>query len=107
GWSADYLDPKNFLFTLLSTNTSMNNGDYRSQTFDALMHDSDIERDPKLRAELLAQAEQHMLNDLALTPVYFGVTRNLVSTDVRDWIANSVNINRTRWLWLRRARASA
>ena len=107
GWSADYLDPKNFLFTLDSTNTSMNNGDYKSHTFDALMHDSDIERDPKLRAELLAQAEQHMLNDLALTPVYFGVTRNLVSTDVRNWIANSVNINRTRWLSLHRARASA
>ena len=107
GWSADYLDPKDFLFTLVSTNTSMNNGDYKSHVFDALMHDSDIERDPRLRARLLQDAEQRMLDDMAVAPVYFGVTRNLVSTDVRDWIGNSINVNRTRWLWLHRARASA
>ena len=107
GWSADYLDPKDFLFTLVSTSTSMNNGDYESAIFDALMHDSDLERDARLRAELLAQAEQRMLNDMAVAPVYFDVTRNLVSTDVQDWVPNNVNINRTRWLWLRRARAAA
>jgi len=107
GWSADYLDPKDFLFTLVSTNTSMNNGDYESHVFDALMRDSDIERDPGLRARLLQGAEQRMLDDMALAPVYFGVTRNLVSTDVRRWISNSINVNRTRWLWLQRARASA
>ncbi len=106
GWSADYLDPKDFLFTL-DGDTSMNNGNYESAIFNALMHDSDLERDTKLRAELLEQAEQRMLNDMAVAPVYFGVTRNLVSTDVQGWVPNSVNINRTRWLWLRRARAAA
>ena len=107
GWSADYLDPKDFLFTLVSTSTSMNNGDYHSHVFDALMSDSDIEHDPRLRAQLLEDAEQRMLDDMALAPVYFGVTRNLVSTDVRNWISNKVNINRTRWLRLNRGPATA
>ena len=54
---------------------------------------------------LLVQAEQMLLDDVAVAPVYFGVTRDLVSTEVRGWVSNNVNINRTRFLSLDRTAA--
>jgi hypothetical protein len=40
---------------------------------------------------------------VAFAPVYFGVSRNLVSTSVKNWIDNPVNINRSRFVSLDRS----
>jgi oligopeptide transport system substrate-binding protein len=98
GWVADYRDPKNYLFLFESTTTDMNYGTYSNPKFDALMDRSDNTRDPKVRAGLLAQAEQIVLDDVAIAPVFFGVTRDLVSPQVKGWISNNINVNRTRFL---------
>ncbi len=104
-WSADYRDAKDFLFLLDSTTKDLNFGRYHSRLYDTLLERSDMERDPALRAELLQHAEERMLDDMAIAPIYYGVTRDLVSTEVKGWIGNDVNINRTRYLSLQRARA--
>ena len=106
-WSADYLDAKDFLFLAASTTKDLNFGRYRNPVFDRLLQQSDSEHDPALRAEMLEHAEQRMLDDEALAPVYYGVTRDLVSTEVHGWIDNPVDINRTRYLTLRRAMSTA
>lgn len=106
-WSADYRDAKDFLFLLNSSTKDLNFGGYRNSLYDALLEHSDLERDPALRAELLQHAEERMLDDAAIAPIYYGVTRDLVSTEVKGWIGNDVNINRTRYLSLKRAPATA
>ena len=106
-WSADYLDAKDFLFLAASTTKDLNFGRYRNPVLDRLLQQSDSEHDPALRAEMLEHAEQRMLDDEALAPVYYGVTRDLVSTEVHGWIDNPVDINRTRYLTLRRAMSTA
>lgn len=105
-WSADYLDAKDFLFLLDSSTTDLNFGGYSNELYDGLLMHSDIERDQTLRAELLQSAEQRMLDDAAIAPVYYGVTRDLISTEVKGWIDNSVNINRSRYLSLHREPAT-
>ena len=105
-WSADYLDAKDFLFILESTSKDLNFGDYKSSLYDGLLAHSDLERDPTLRGQLLQFAEQRMLDDVAIAPVYYGVTRDLISTEVKGWIDNTVNINRSRYLSLQRAVAT-
>ncbi|HVU21509.1 MAG TPA: peptide ABC transporter substrate-binding protein [Rhizomicrobium sp.] len=102
GWVADYRDPKNYLFLFESTTTDMNYGTYSNPKFDALMAKSDNERNAKARSEYLAQAEQVVLDDAAVAPVFFGVTRDLVSPQVKGWISNNINVNRTRYLSLNR-----
>jgi oligopeptide transport system substrate-binding protein len=52
---------------------------------------------------MLGQAEQILLDDAAVAPVFFGVTRDLVSQQVKGWVSNNVNINRTRYLSLDRS----
>ncbi|HVZ92176.1 MAG TPA: peptide ABC transporter substrate-binding protein [Rhizomicrobium sp.] len=103
GWVADYRDAKNYLFLFQSSTTDMNYGNYANAKFDALVAQSDNARDPHLRERLLEQAEQIVLDDAAIAPVYFGVTRDLVSPQVKGWISNNINVNRTRFLWLDRA----
>lgn len=107
GWVADYRDAKDYLFIWQSSSRDMNYGQYSNPKFDALVEKSDNERDPAVRARLLEQAEQVLLGDVALAPVYFGVSRNLVSTQVQGWVDNDINVNRTRYLRLDRSRLTA
>jgi len=106
GWAADYRDPKNYLFLFERTTEDMNYGAYSNPQFEALVDASDNSRDVHARAQLLEQAEQILLDDAAVAPVYFGVTRDLVSPQVKGWIGNNINVNRTRWLSLDRTVAT-
>ena len=102
GWVADYRDPKNYLFLFERATEDMNYGGYYNPKFETLVAQSDNTRDVAARAQMLQQAEQILLDDVAIAPVYFGVTRDLVSPQVKGWISNNVNVNRTRWLKLDR-----
>jgi len=104
-WVADYLDPKNFLMLGATGSGLLNNGAYSNPKFDALITRSDTIPDAAARGECLAEAEQILLDDAAFAPIYFGVTRTLVSPAVRGWVDNALNIHRTRWLSLDRSRA--
>ncbi len=103
GWVADYRDPKNYLYLFQASTSDMNYGGYVNPKFESLVAQSDNIRDAHARAAVLGQAEQILLDDVAIAPVYFGVTRDLVSPQVRGWISNNVNINRTRYLSLDRS----
>lgn len=102
GWAADYSDPKDFLFLFLSSTTDLNYGDYSNAKYDTLVARSDQIQDLAQRTAVLEAAEQQLLDDMAIAPVFFGVTRNLVSQDVKGWVDNSMNIHRSRWLRLDR-----
>jgi oligopeptide transport system substrate-binding protein len=106
GWVADYRDAKNFLFLFQTSTVDLNYGDYSNTAFDYLMAQSDLQHDPVERIAILEAAEQMMLDDVAIAPVYFGVTRNLVSTDVKGFVDNNVNYHRSRWMSLDRKPAS-
>jgi oligopeptide transport system substrate-binding protein len=107
GWVADYRDARDYLFLCQTASKDLNFGGYSSAKFDSLIAQSDRMRDPAQRGLLLQAAEQTMLDDVALAPVYFGVSRDLVSPAVRGWINNPVDINRSRYLSLDRSRALA
>jgi oligopeptide transport system substrate-binding protein len=102
GWYADFRDAKNYLFIWQSTGGDMNVGKYSNPHFDALVDRSDFERDVAVRGRMLAEAEQMLLDDAALAPVYFNVSRNLVSPQVQGWRPNDLDVHRSRYLRLNR-----
>jgi oligopeptide transport system substrate-binding protein len=104
GWVADYRDAKDYLFVYQTSSRELNFGRYSSTTFDRLMDQSDRERDPARRTRILEAAEQTMLDDVAVAPVFFGVSRDLVSPAVGGWVNNPLDVNRTRYLSLDRSR---
>jgi oligopeptide transport system substrate-binding protein len=102
GWYLDYLDAKDVLFLAQTSSKDMNNGLYSNPRFDVLVDKSDYIRDPAQRAVVLQQAEQIMLDDVAFAPVFYAVSRNIVSKQVRNWTDNDINVHRTRYLSLDR-----
>jgi oligopeptide transport system substrate-binding protein len=104
GWVADYDDPLTFLALFRSDTGAQNYGDYHNPAYDKLLDAADAEPDAKRRSALLAEAEQILLNDEGVAPLYFGVSRSLVSPKVTGWVDNLENWHRARWLCVKSAR---
>lgn len=97
-WYADYNDAMTFLGILKSDTGAQNYGDYNNPTYDALLTASDHEADAARRAAILAKAEQTMLDDEAIIPLFYVVNRALVSPKVTGWVDNVARIHPTRWM---------
>lgn len=82
-WSADYLDPQNFLSLLLSTTGSENRIDYSNPQYDALCAKGDtmVGNDTE-RLKLYAQAEDMVLQDAPFIPIYIEKDAELISPRV-------------------------
>ncbi|MFI4933365.1 MAG: peptide ABC transporter substrate-binding protein [Caulobacterales bacterium] len=103
GWVADYNDPKTYLDLMKSGTGQQNYGDYSDPKYDALLNAADLEPDINKRAKLLAQAEQIMLDDANVAPLYNSVNRNLVSPRVTGWTNNALDVHRALYLCLKDA----
>jgi oligopeptide transport system substrate-binding protein len=101
-WYADFNDPVTFLGLLKSDVGAQNYGDYKSPAYDALLLAADKEPDDAKRAAILQRAEQTMLDDEGMAPIYFIVNRNIVSPRVTGWVDNAENFHRARWLCVKR-----
>jgi oligopeptide transport system substrate-binding protein len=101
-WYADFNDATTFLGLMKSDTGAQNYGDYKNATYDSLLAAADREPDATKRAEILAEAEQVMLNDEAMIPLFFVVNRNLVSPKVTGWVDNVENFHRARWLCVKK-----
>ena len=101
-WIADFNDARNFLFLLMGGNNGKNYARYSNPAFDALILQSDREKDPARRGALMAEAEALVLNDYPWVPLYFRVTSDLVQPYIKGWISNVEDVNRTRWLSVER-----
>ena len=100
-WLADYDDPMTFLYLMQSRTGQQNYGDYESPAYDALIQAADHEPDEARRADLLARAETIMLADAPVAPLYFTVSRNLVSPRLSGWVDNPIDAHRARYLCVR------
>jgi len=97
-WVADFNDPINFLYLLETKTGQMNYGKYSNPEYDALVDASNRELDMERRAALMSQAEQIMLDDMPIIPMWYFVTKNLVSPRIIGWEDNVVDIHRSRYL---------
>ncbi|WP_018687965.1 peptide ABC transporter substrate-binding protein [Ahrensia kielensis] len=97
GWLADYNDADNFL-NLLKGGIDYNYGRYQNDEFDKLLAEANANTDAKERAALLKKAEQIALDESAAIPIYYYLSRNVVSPKVKGFEDNAFDIHRTRWL---------
>ena len=89
--------PVNFL-GLLEGGVQFNYGRWQSDAFDGLLDQAAAETDLGARADLLRQADQIAMDDSAAIPIYYYVSRNVVSPNVDGFYDNAFDIYRTRWL---------
>ncbi len=103
GWIADYNDPYNFLFLAETRSIPMNYSRYRNPEYDDLVSRANQELDMEVRASMLAEAEQMMIDDMPIIPIVYYVNRAVVSPEVTGWEDNIVHIHRTRFMCLQGA----
>lgn len=99
GWLADYNDADNFL-NLLKSSVPYNYGRYNNPEFDKLMDEANATTDAAAREQLLKQAERLAMDESAAIPIYYYLSRNVVSPKVKGFVNNAFDIHRTRWLEL-------
>ena len=97
GWVGDYNDPQNFLFLLESDNVK-NYAGYHNAQYDALMKQASTEFDMKKRDALMHKAEAQAMKDMPIIPIYYNVSKDLVSPKVHGWVDNVMDIHRIRYL---------
>src|SRR5215472_1640615 len=92
GWIADYNDAQNFLFLAQTSTKQQNYAKFSNPEYDKLMDQAAITGDTDKRAGLLQQAETILIKELPVLPIYFYVSKNLVSTKVKGWEDNPFNV---------------
>lgn len=98
GWIADYNDPYNFLFLGEYRSVPMNYARYNNPEFDSLVTEANRELNQELRGQMMAEAEQMMIDDMPIIPIVFYVNKSLVNPRVTGWEDNLTNIHRSRYL---------
>ncbi len=68
GWVADYPDPENFLDLLLSSHTF--EGKYVNERFDSLVEAARTERDRETRLRMYGEAEQLLIDEAGIFPLF-------------------------------------
>jgi ABC-type oligopeptide transport system substrate-binding subunit len=99
-WSADYNDAHSFLQVMVSGASSNLTG-YKVAKFDELMKDAAGQTDPQARRLYLEEAEREMLANHPVIPLYFYVSKHLVSPLVGSWEDNVLDYHYSQHLELR------
>jgi oligopeptide transport system substrate-binding protein len=100
GWIADYNDAQSYLFLSQTSTKQQNYSRFSNPEYDRLMDEASLTGDALKRAALLEQAEGILLEEMPVIPIYFYVSKNLVSTRVRGWQDNPLNAEYVRNLSL-------
>lgn len=98
GWTADYVDPWNYLANYRTDAAELNIIRYDNPRYDALLDQSRKAADKAQRFALLAQAEAMLLDDQPLIPLDFQVAQYLVNKRLAGWNPSPVEMHPSREL---------
>jgi oligopeptide transport system substrate-binding protein len=90
GWLADYPHPQDFLDVLFHTGNEYNYGGYSNSAFDTLVEQAGLETDYTKSLEMYQQAEQMLVDDAAIIPLWFGQNLLLVRNYVEGYEPNAL-----------------
>ena len=102
GWVPDFDDPYAVLLQWESRAGEINYSRWTDPDYDRLTDAALRTDDPDERADLLAEAEQILLDASPVIPVFFQGNTQLVGPQVSGWISNPAAINVSRWLCVNR-----
>ena len=99
GWIADYSDPATFL-NLWVTDGGNNRTGWSNKDYDRLMAEADAARAPQERLEIFQKAEEILMNEVPIIPVYFYRSKALIQPSVKGWLPNLLDHHPYKYVYL-------
>jgi oligopeptide transport system substrate-binding protein len=90
GWVADYPHPQDFLDLLFHSGADNNFAEYSNPAIDTVLDAAGIEVDAAKSLDMYRQAEQMLVDDAAMLPLYFGQNYVLVKPYVKGYELNAM-----------------
>ncbi|MBS1621227.1 MAG: ABC transporter substrate-binding protein [Bacteroidetes bacterium] len=101
-WIADYPDAENYLSVFYSKNPAPPNYTrYSNPQFDQLFEKALIETNDSIRFELYRKADQLMIRDAPVVPLWYDEVVRFVQPYVKDFVPNALNLLELRKVKLR------
>ncbi|MCX7590513.1 MAG: peptide ABC transporter substrate-binding protein, partial [Kiritimatiellae bacterium] len=99
GWIGDYVDPNTFL-DMWVTGGGNNRARWSNPEYDRLIREAARTRDSGARLEMFQNAEQILLEEAPIIPLYFYLSKSLVHTAVRGWYPNILDHHPYKFVYL-------
>jgi oligopeptide transport system substrate-binding protein len=96
GWQSN--DAIDMLDLSRSDIGGQNYGSYNNPAYDAELNAAVFALDPQETARHARLAEQMLLDDAPVAPLYFPASHNLVNPDITRWIDNGIDTHGAHWL---------
>ncbi len=108
GWNADYPDPENFLNLVngqnipakLTDKSYINTTRYNNPKFNELYNKALETIDLQERSRIYEQADQMMIDDAPIIPIYYYKDRRLLQQNVRNFHQNSMEYRNLRDVYM-------
>jgi len=98
-WFGDYNDASTFL-DIFRSDSPQNLSGFRSQEYDGLLDSAARTLESVTRSEFMNEAESHLLNASPIIPLYFFVSKHLVSPRVANYESNILDVHRSQYIEL-------
>ena len=92
GWIGDYVDPNTFL-DLFTSDNPQNQSGWSNAEYDRLIRAAQREPDDARRLQLFRTAEEILLRELPLIPIYFYVSQSMVRPYVEGFYPNIQDVH--------------
>ena len=87
GWTGDYPDPNTFL-DMWTSWSQQNQTGWSDTKYDALIRKAAITKDPEARLEVFQEAEEILMDQLPIIPIYIYTRVYALHPAVKNWHAN-------------------
>jgi len=96
-WSGDYDDASTFT-NIFRSNDPQNLAAYANPDYDQLVADASVERNGERRAATMKAAEAMLLDDYPIAPLYFYVSKHMVSPEITGFESNALDRHPSKFL---------
>ncbi len=98
GWIADYADALSFL-ELFTSSSRFNFYHYKNSKYDNIVKSISKESDPDVKNLKIEQAENILLDDIPVIPLYYYVSRHLVKNEISGYSDNVADRHLSKYLY--------
>ncbi len=101
GWIGDYVDPNTFLDMFVSDGPQNQTG-WGNPRYDKLVEAAQREKDASKRMQYFHQAEQILMDQLPIIPIYFYVSTSMIRPYVKGFYPNIQDVHPLWAIWIDR-----